>query len=170
MSPSSSLPKLNPPLVDIDCNFLHRDMLTFPDVLKHPSTLQSNIVGYVSPGSDLDESSAMIRRLDDLLAGGEASPAITTTAGIHPYSASGELASSLPQTKDRLLSLLESPHVSCVGECGLDYSEGFPNRSAQLPLFELQVEVACEWSKPLFLHTRAAHEDTVAVLVAARER
>ncbi|CAN0554815.1 unnamed protein product, partial [Ectocarpus sp. 8 AP-2014] len=31
----------------------------------------------------------------------------------------------------------------CVGECGLDYSEGFPAAELQLPWFERQVELAC---------------------------
>lgn len=34
--------------------------------------------------------------------------------------------------------------VRCVGECGLDYSEGFPSAELQLPWFERQVELACK--------------------------
>ena len=163
---SSSSP---PALIDIDCNFLHMDMPSFPDVLLHPSTLRSNTVAYVSPGSDLDECEEMIRRIDNLSGSSGCAPpapSIMTTAGVHPYSA-GRVAASLPATRDRLLSLLSSPRVSCVGECGLDYSEGFPGREEQLPLFRMQVEVACEEQKPLFLHTRAAHEDTMATLKEA---
>lgn len=43
--------------------------------------------------------------------------------------------------------------VRCVGECGLDYSEGFPSATLQLPWFEKQVELACKVSddiKPIF--------------------
>lgn len=36
--------------------------------------------------------------------------------------------------------------VRCVGECGLDYSEGFPSAELQLPWFEKQVELACKVS------------------------
>ncbi len=36
--------------------------------------------------------------------------------------------------------------VRCVGECGLDYSEGFPSAQLQLPWFERQVELACKVS------------------------
>lgn len=36
--------------------------------------------------------------------------------------------------------------VRCVGECGLDFSEGFPPADKQLPYFERQVQIACEVS------------------------
>lgn len=32
----------------------------------------------------------------------------------------------------------------CVGECGLDFSDGFPSAELQIPWFERQVQIACE--------------------------
>ena len=59
-------------------------------------------------------------------------PHVFTTAGIHPYEASEELASMessrLNADIDAIHNLLtQYPNqVVAVGECGLDYSEGFP--------------------------------------------
>ena len=44
------------------------------------------------------------------------------------------------------LDLAVVSEVRCIGECGLDYSEGFPAADKQLPYFERQVQLACEVS------------------------
>ena len=55
-------------------------------------------------------------------------------------------------------------NVVAVGECGLDYSEGFPVREAQQIVFETQVALACELQRPLFLHVRKAFDDCFRIL------
>ena len=97
-------------------------------------------------------------------------PRIYTTAGIHPYEASADLAdptkSCLATDMSTLRGLLvDHPNtVVAVGECGLDYSEGFPDREAQLRVFKAQVIMACELARPLFLHVREAFNDCFRVL------
>lgn len=82
------------------------------------------------------------------------------TAGVHPHHA-GELSSAqLPA----LRSLLQEPAVVAVGECGLDYFRNFSPRAAQRAAFELQLQLAAECGKPVFLHQRDAHEDFIAAL------
>jgi TatD DNase family protein len=82
------------------------------------------------------------------------------SAGIHPYHAS--LASI--DMMDKLERLASDPFALCVGECGLDYSDGFPAAELQLPCFEAQVELACKLQKPLFLHERLAHTPFCTVM------
>lgn len=49
---------------------------------------------------------------------------------------------------------------SCTaGECGLDYSDGFPPAEDQTKWFREQLSLAKELQKPLFLHERGAHSD-----------
>lgn len=43
-----------------------------------------------------------------------------------------------------------------VGECGLDFDRNFSPPAAQEQAFELQLKLAVETGKPLFLHERAA--------------
>mmetsp|Transcript_9779 Transcript_9779/g.36794 ORF Transcript_9779/g.36794 Transcript_9779/m.36794 type:complete len:208 (-) Transcript_9779:339-962(-) len=54
--------------------------------------------------------------------------------------------------------MLEHPRCVAVGESGLDTTEGFPDLAVQVPLFEMQLRLAVELQKPLFLHIRGAHE------------
>lgn len=63
------------------------------------------------------------------------------------------------------------PLVRAVGETGLDYFHGDGNRAAQQALFELNLSLAARYEKPVIVHSRAADEDTVAMLGAyVRER
>lgn len=47
--------------------------------------------------------------------------------------------------------------MSAIGECGLDFSDGFPGREQQIVWFREQLKIALEFPKPLFLHERMAH-------------
>ncbi len=85
---------------------------------------------------------------------------LRATAGIHPHHA-GEFPSS---QKDQLRTLLMQPEVIATGECGLDYFRNFSPHVDQERVFRLQLELACESRKPLFLHQRDAHDSFVAIL------
>ncbi|MFI4914319.1 MAG: TatD family hydrolase [Steroidobacterales bacterium] len=82
------------------------------------------------------------------------------TAGVHPHHASELTPAQLPQ----LRALLQQPQVVAVGECGLDYYRNFSPQSAQRQAFELQLALAVDAHKPVFLHQREAHADFIAVL------
>ncbi|GMH65308.1 hypothetical protein TrRE_jg9217 [Triparma retinervis] len=144
-------------------------------LLYHESTKAANIVAYLSPASTLEESERMLEVLKTLPSSPSSStsspfPQIKTTVGVHPYHASeapplSSLASKITEclSDDKL-----RPYIAAVGETGLDYSEGFPPSSAQLPVFLAQVRLACAHGVPLFVHTRLAHEDTLSVLAKAK--
>ena len=153
-----------PPLVDIDCNFLHSDLPPFPLLLSHPSTISANVEKFVSPSSSLAEYSKLKTHLDTGLYDNN----IRTTVGIHPYSAPSEL--NVEETDKFIRENLNSKFVSCVGECGLDFSDGFPPSSHQIPVFKLQVEIAVDTQTPLFIHTRLAHAETLEILDSFGER
>jgi len=82
------------------------------------------------------------------------------TAGVHPHHADELTAAQLPE----LRALLRQSAVVAVGECGLDYFRNFSAAPAQRRAFELQLQLAAECGKPVFLHQRDAHEDFVAIL------
>jgi TatD DNase family protein len=54
--------------------------------------------------------------------------------------------------------------VVAVGECGLDYFRDFSPRPAQRRAFEMQLQIAAETGKPVFLHQRDAHADFMAIM------
>jgi TatD DNase family protein len=82
------------------------------------------------------------------------------TAGVHPHHAT-EL---LPADRPELVDLLADPGCVAAGECGLDYFRNYSPHDAQERAFRLQIEVAIEARKPLFLHQRDAHDDFVRIL------
>jgi TatD DNase family protein len=53
-----------------------------------------------------------------------------------------------------------------VGETGLDWYRDYAPREEQRLLFAAELELASELAKPVVIHTRAADEDTLAVLDA----
>jgi len=82
------------------------------------------------------------------------------TAGVHPHHA-GELT---PAQLPALRALLQDCAVVAVGECGLDYFRNFSEPAAQRRAFDLQLQLAAECGKPVFLHQRDAHADFLAIL------
>jgi TatD DNase family protein len=78
--------------------------------------------------------------------------------GIHPHE-----ASSPPNMRD-LVALFASDKAVAVGETGLDYFRDYAPAAAQRRLFERHLELASEFDKAVVIHTRAADEDTLAVL------
>lgn len=75
-----------------------------------------------------------------------------STAGIHPHDAKSFDAQSI----SKLRNLLKQKHVVSVGECGLDFDRDFSPRNIQETCYKVQLELAIEVQKPLFLHERAA--------------
>jgi TatD DNase family protein len=80
--------------------------------------------------------------------------------GLHPHEAGAEHA------VETLREALADPRVVAVGETGLDYYRDHAPRDAQRRVFEAQLELAAELAKPAIIHTRAADDDTVAVLAS----
>ena len=80
--------------------------------------------------------------------------------GIHP-----ECANDLP---DNWLSdveaLLSHPKIVAVGEIGLDYYWDDTYKAEQKELFRRQIELALELSKPIIVHDREAHGDSLELV------
>ena len=94
------------------------------------------------------------------LATAEDFPQVYAAIGRHPNSATG--------FDDADFAELEAlaAHEKCVaiGETGLDYYRDYAPAADQRRAFEAQIELARATGKPLVIHTRAADDDTLAVL------
>jgi TatD DNase family protein len=80
--------------------------------------------------------------------------------GIHPHAAGTATAVDLAELRE----LLAHPKAVAVGETGLDWYRDYAPRDDQVRLFGAQLELAAELSKPVVIHTRAADDDTLAML------
>jgi TatD DNase family protein len=111
-------------LLDFDANLFHKDV----DFLSATQRAQENgVAHFVVPGSTLMDS------LQAIEAAEKESCIVAATAGVHPYN-----TESTPLNEENLQllrTLISSPHCGAVGECGLDFSDGFPSSSFQVDWF-----------------------------------
>jgi TatD DNase family protein len=82
--------------------------------------------------------------------------------GIDPHQAVTDEATRVPE----LRALLDHPKAVAVGEAGLDYHYGGDAKEEQRRLFAAQLMLAAQLGLPIVVHTRAAKEDTEAMLRA----
>ena len=82
------------------------------------------------------------------------------TAGVHPHNARECDESTIPA----LRVLAQQPKVVAIGECGLDFNRNYSPHPDQEKWFRLQVELAIELDKPLFLHSRDAFESFFSLM------
>jgi TatD DNase family protein len=65
---------------------------------------------------------------------------------------------------EKLLQLSSHKRVIAVGETGLDYHYAPETKDLQIDSFRKHIQVAKKLGKPLIIHTRAAQEDTLAIM------
>jgi TatD DNase family protein len=82
------------------------------------------------------------------------------TAGIHPHHAREFADSDVPALRELLLA----PEVGAAGECGLDYFRNFSTHADQERVFRLQLQLAADTGKPVFLHQRDGHDAFISIL------
>lgn len=142
-----------PPLVDIGLNLAHDSF--GPD--RHEvvqAALDAGVSHMVVTGSSLASTRAAIALV-------QSAPArFRATAGVHPHHA----AELTERDRPALRELLAAPEVGAAGECGLDYFRNLSSHEDQERAFRLQLELAIECTKPVFLHQRDGHDAFVAIL------
>jgi TatD DNase family protein len=89
-----------------------------------------------------------------------AEPGVACALGIHPHQAGSKEAERVGELDE----LLGDAHTRAVGETGLDFFRDYAPHDAQRRLFEQQLELASTRSLPVVVHTRAAEDETAAVL------
>ncbi len=153
-SPPSRYNRLMPaPLVDIGLNLTHDSFNHDRDALLARADT-AGVAYMIVTGSNLSSTQAaieLVKRYPSRL---------RATAGIHPHHA-GEFPSD---QRPLLRNLLLQPEVIATGECGLDYFRNYSSPTDQERVIRLQLELACESRKPLFLHQRDAHDPFAAIL------
>jgi len=115
---------------------------------------QAGVRGMVTIGTDGETNEAVValcRRLPDVWA----------TVGIHPHDA-GEATEADFAAMERLAS--EEPKVVGFGEMGLDFFRNLSPPEAQRKAFRRQIDIARRADRPLVVHCRDAHDETLAIL------
>ncbi len=140
-------------LADIGLNLAH-DSFDHDRGEVVAAALAAGVRHMVITGSTLASTRAAIGMV-------RAAPAtFRATAGIHPHHAREFHDADVAE----LRGLLRAPEVGAAGECGLDYFRNFSPHADQERVFRLQLELAAEAGKPVFLHQRDAHDAFTAIL------
>jgi TatD DNase family protein len=114
---------------------------------------EAGVARVIAIGTGLESS----RRVLELA---EAEEGVFCSLGVHPHDA----GSAGYRDVAALAELLTHPKAVAVGETGLDHFRDYAPRDRQAVLFRQQGALAVETGKTLVVHTRAADDETVAVL------
>src|SRR6266446_4181860 len=89
-------------------------------------------------------------------------PDVWAAVGIHPHHATSADDAALVEI-ERLAS---AARVVAIGETGLDFFRDLAPRDAQARAFRAQLALARRVGKPVIVHCRNAHEETLALLAS----
>jgi TatD DNase family protein len=143
-------------LVDTHC---HLDSCEPPD-----AELVANARGVgVSRLATVGMNDASIERA---LAAAAEFEAVFAIAGRHPHYSSGWAATDI----DAIERAAADEKVVAIGETGLDFFRDRAPREDQIAAFEAQLELAQRLDIPAVIHTRAAEDDTFAILAEHADR
>jgi TatD DNase family protein len=94
------------------------------------------------------------------IAAAEAHDEVFAAVGRHPNDSTGYEDA----VTEELRELARHPKVLAIGETGLDDYRDYAPRADQERAFSAHMALAREIGKPLVIHTRAAEDDTIAML------
>ena len=116
--------------------------------------LDAEVDHFLITGSDQHDSEYAVQLAEQYKNG------MFATVGVHPHLAN----KWKPDTIAKLRNLAKSERVKAIGETGLDFNRNYSAPQQQIDAFKLQIELAIELQKPLFLHERDAHDEFFAIL------
>jgi TatD DNase family protein len=96
----------------------------------------------------------------------ERQPDVWAAVGIHPHEAETADDAALREIE----RLAAQARVVAIGETGLDFFRNLAPRETQARAFRAQLELARRTGKPVLVHCREAHEETLTLLAAAKVR
>jgi len=98
--------------------------------------------------------------IEHALAAAEDHDEVVAIVGRHPHEATGFDELGLEEIE----RAAAHPRARAIGETGLDYYRDHAPRADQCGAFEAQLELAARVGLPVVIHTRAAEDDTFALL------
>ncbi|HEY1273719.1 MAG TPA: TatD family hydrolase [Thermoleophilaceae bacterium] len=98
--------------------------------------------------------------IEAALAAARAHEEVSAIVGRHPHESAGFGGPDL----ELIEQAASAPEAVAIGETGLDYYRDYAPRDDQRRVFEAHLELAARLGLPVAIHTRAAEDDTFAVL------
>lgn len=131
--------------------------LDFPELAADlPAVLEAMAASQVTHALcisiNLPEMPAVVRLAND-------HAQLYASVGVHP-----DVESAAEPSAEQLVTLAAQPKVVAIGETGLDYYRLSGDLSWQRARFRTHIRAARDCGKPLVIHTRAAADDTLAIM------
>ncbi len=147
-------------LVDSHCHLDRLDLAPYDGSFgKLMVTIAEAGIGHLLCVSiDLESYPAMLRLVEPY-------DFISTSVGVHPND--GERRDPEP---GELEALAAHPKNVAIGETGLDYFRSNGDLDWQRERFRRHIQAARACNRPLIIHTRAAKEDTIAIMRSEQAR
>jgi TatD DNase family protein len=137
-------------VIDTHCHLDHCDAGTAELVERARAAGLTRLATVGTDGPSIERALEAAREYEEVVA----------IAGRHPHETSGFDAAAVEEIE----RLAADPKVRAIGETGLDYYRDHAPREDQRSAFEAQLELAGRLGLPVAIHTRAAEEDTFAML------
>jgi len=131
----------------------HLDFCEPPNAELVAAADEAGVTRILTVGTDGASCRAALQAAEDF-------PQVYAAIGRHPNSATGFDDADFAE----LQALAAHEKCLAIGETGLDYYRDYAPASDQRRAFEAQIELARSTGKPLVIHTRAADDDTLAIL------
>ena len=133
---------------DTHCHIYQEYYSNISEIIKNASDV--NISRFINNGCD-HKSNLEILELTQKY------PNMYGAIGIHPENVDTYKDKDLKFIEDNL----KNPKIIAIGEIGLDYHYTKENKTAQIKLFEKQLQLATKYHLPVIIHSRDATEDTI---------
>jgi TatD DNase family protein len=116
-------------------------------------SLAAGVHAIITVGVDLDSSRKAV-------ALAEHSPHVYAAVGVHPHEAARVGQDDLAE----LARLSEYQAVVAIGEIGLDFYRNLSPADRQKEILVAQLQLASQMDKPVIIHDREAHPETMSIL------
>ena len=133
----------------------HLDRGPAPEAELVAAAREEGVRRMLTVGTDPDSCAKAIAAADE-------HDEVFAAVGLHPNETTGYEDAVI----DELRTLAQHPKVRAIGETGLDDYRDYAPRADQARAFAAHIGLARETGKPLIIHTRAAEDDTIALLDA----
>jgi len=142
-----------PTLIDTHCHIYYDDFK--PDWHQMLERAEAaGVKGMIVVGADAVSSRQAVEIA-------ESNPSVYCTVGIHPHDAAGV-------DEATIMALQELAYTTrkcvAIGEIGLDFFRNHSPREAQEQIFKRFLQMAKELDKPVVIHDRDAHAETLAMI------
>jgi len=109
----------------------------------------------ITVGTDLENSKRAVRLAENY-------ENIFASIGLHPTDSKEDFK------EEDYIELVKNSKVVAIGECGLEFSrlgdDAEQEKNRQINIFKKQIDFSVKYNKPLMIHTRDAHIETIGVL------